>query len=219
MKKSKQEQQKKRKKSTPKESEKSGAFKNETKKNRSDKKEDKKDVENPPILEKEYEAFIKWWALPSLLRRATKERLDKYGFTPDDIPDEFQNIRTQTDFAKRFSVSVDTLTDWKKREDFWDRVKKETKEWVRGRTPNVILGLYQTAVREGNAAEVKFWMQYVEGWVEKTKTEYSGKVELEQTTEVSPELKKAVEFYEQQIKRKYQKSQHSGVDKGGQDKK
>ena len=195
MPKNKQKQQKKRKKSTPKESDFSGTFKSKTVKNRSG-EEDKKEEENNLILEKEYEAFIKWWALPSLLRRATEERLDSYGFTPDDIPDEFQNIKTQTDFAKKFSVSVDTLTDWKKRKDFWDRVKKETKEWVRGRTPNVILGLYQTAVREGNAAEVKFWMQYVEGWVEKGKIELEG--ELNQKVEVSiKELKNYIQWRKQ----------------------
>jgi len=83
------------------------------------------------------------------------------------LPEEFRSPKTQGELAKKFGVCQDTLSDWKKIASFWDQVKAERQRWGKERTPNVILGLYKKAVKEGNAAEAKLWLQYIEGWTEK----------------------------------------------------
>ena len=93
--------------------------------------------------------FIDWIAQPAPLR----------------IP------KTQNDLATLLDVSIATLSDWKKRPGFWDEVKERTIFWGRERTPNVIAALYRKAVKEGNAFESKLWLQYIEGWKEKTEVD------------------------------------------------
>jgi hypothetical protein len=112
----------------------------ETPKN-SKKREDLKGLRYPA----EYEEFIIWMALPEFYR----------------VP------KTQRELAEKFGVGEDTLSEWKQREGFWEAVERKRKEWGKERTPNVILGLYRKAVRDGNAAEAKLWLQYFEGWAEK----------------------------------------------------
>jgi len=116
----------------------------ETPKN-SKKREDLKGLRHPA----EYQEFIIWMALPEFYR----------------VP------KTQGELAQKFGVGEDTLSEWKQREGFWEAVEKKRREWGKERTPNVILGLYRKAVKDGNAAEAKLWLQYFEEWTEKSKTE------------------------------------------------
>lgn len=92
-----------------------------------------------------YEEYINWMALPHELREPPTQEL----------------------FAKKFGIHIDTTTDWKKREGFWTDVKKKRNDWAKSKTPDVINALYKKAVKEGNAAEAKLWLQYVDEWTEK----------------------------------------------------
>lgn len=106
--------------------------------------------------EAEYLQFIKWVALPEPLREP----------------------RTQKELAVVLRVDESSLSDWKKRDGFWDEVKKELRTWSKEKTPNVIMGLYRKAVRDGTAQEAKLWLQYIEDWIETQgmRTELSLKV-------------------------------------------
>jgi hypothetical protein len=75
-------------------------------------------------------------------------------------------ISTQKDFAEKHGVDVATLSDWKKREEFWKVVNKEVKSWARELTPNVLKALYKQATRVGyvNPKTFELWLKYVEGW-------------------------------------------------------
>lgn len=101
------------------------------------------------IKETERQIFMRFIALPRLLR------IQEFGY------------KTLKDFAKKNKVSPDTLTDWQKEDGFWDEVRKLWKEWGRGRTPDVILGLYRKAVKDGNASEALAWFKLIEDWQEK----------------------------------------------------
>lgn len=124
-----------------------------------------------PQPKKDYfgiENFTKWIALPKSLR----------------------NPKTQEEICKKYKIASSTLSRWKQKEGFWDEVKKEVKEWSRGKTPNVIQAIYQKILKQGGAAEAKLWLEYVEGWAEKS--EFKGEIK---NTEIilDPEEKKMLD--------------------------
>ena len=79
--------------------------------------------------------------------------------------------KTQQEFAQKFGVSPDTLTDWKKRDDLWQGVKEEQKTWALEKTANIMAKFYQKIMQSGRAADFKLWFQYFLGWNERNETE------------------------------------------------
>ena len=108
-----------------------------------------------PLKINEYERFIAWIALPSAARQPS----------------------TQGELAKELGVEEATLSDWKKRDDFWPRVRETIGLWARGKTPDVVEGLYKRAAKTGDPGAAKLWMQAFDGFVE------------EQSINVSPQAK------------------------------
>ena len=92
----------------------------------------------------EFSQFISWLALPESLR----------------------NPQNQKDLAEKFGVGEDTLSDWKKRNGFWNEVKTQHKDFGKARTADVLEGLYHKA-KKGTAPEVRLWLQYFEGFSER----------------------------------------------------
>ena len=97
----------------------------------------------------EYDQFVLWTATPEPLREP----------------------QTQRKLAEKFGVGNDTLSEWKQREGFWEQVHRELRTWSKDRTPNVIYALYNKA-KSGGAAEVKLWLQYIDGFSEKSVTQF-----------------------------------------------
>lgn len=93
----------------------------------------------------EYERFITWCALPEPFRE----------------PKDHQQL------AGVLGVHIDTLTDWKKREGFWDEVHNLSKKWGREKTPNAMAAFYRELVRVGDAARMELWLRWFEGYVPK----------------------------------------------------
>jgi hypothetical protein len=94
----------------------------------------------------EYRDFIEWIATPTSAR----------------------NPKTQQELSKKFGVGQDTLSEWKHRQDFWTEVARKRKEWGREKAPDIVKALYDRIIKTGGAAEVKLWLEYFEGWSEKT---------------------------------------------------
>lgn len=92
-----------------------------------------------------YEKFVVWTALPGPLREP----------------------QTQKDLAVVLGVPEATLSDWKKREGFWEEVMKNVKDWARDKTPNVVMGLYRRAVKTGDAKAATLWIKWLHDWQEK----------------------------------------------------
>ena len=90
----------------------------------------------------EYIKFVEFMTLPLFLRK------------------EVFRFETATAFAKKYNVCPDTLTDWKRRDGFWDRVKRERPKWVKERASEVLASLYRKAISDGSASEVKLFLQY-----------------------------------------------------------
>lgn len=112
----------------------------------------------------EFNTFLLWKSLPSLLRDFNYTELEKLGFQ-DPVVMELLRIRWQKDFAERFKVDEATLSLWN------EKIEKEDlldyKGWAKGLSRNVLLALYRKAVKEGTAAEAKLFLQVVEDWREK----------------------------------------------------
>ena len=110
----------------------------------------------------DFESYAMWKALPSFLRGQPRQVLEKFGIN-EEVAISLLEIKTQTEFAKRFNIKdLATLTDWnKKLED--EKIIPQIHKWARKLTPNVIFALYRTATKQGKAAEVKAWLEIVEG--------------------------------------------------------
>lgn len=110
----------------------------------------------------EFESYAMWKALPSFLRGQPRQVLEKFG-VDEDIALSLLEIKTQRQFAERFDIKDPaTLTDWNKRLEKEGTLSR-IHEWARKLTPNVIFALYRTASKNGKAAEVKAWLELVEG--------------------------------------------------------
>jgi len=92
-----------------------------------------------------FEAFCEWAAKPTPLK----------------------SEKTMQAFAKLWDVTPETLSRWKKRQDFWEKVAEWRITWAKDKTSDVVHGLFKRAATRGEAAEVKLWMQLIEDWSEK----------------------------------------------------
>ena len=94
------------------------------------------------------------------------------------LPASLKDKGTQGDFAKKFKVSENTLSDWKQRNDFWDSVGEEWKKWGKQKTTNVIAKFYNKIIREGMSQDFKLWFQFFLGWSEKIEQKIEGGIEI-----------------------------------------
>lgn len=103
----------------------------------------------------EYNLFVRWIATPTVLR---------------DPP-------TQAEFSAKFGIGHDALANWKKQSNFWKEVKALTDEWGKERTPDVVAGIYRSAVK-GNPHSQKLWLQAFAGFNEHQQDQDAQKVEV-----------------------------------------
>lgn len=75
-----------------------------------------------------------------------------------EIP-EFEGIKEQQDFAERFKVHKVTLSKWKDNDNFWQLVDSLRARVYKEKLGNAVAALYNRALREGAAAEVKLFAQ------------------------------------------------------------
>lgn len=121
-----------------------------------------KNAENRGVYKtQDFESYAIWKSLPSFLRGQPRQALEKLG-VDSEIALSLLEIRTQTEFAERFGIKdLTTLSDWNKKleKDGISRIH----DWARKLTPNVIWALYRNVSKQGRAAEVKMWMEIIEG--------------------------------------------------------
>ena len=111
----------------------------------------------------EFETYLMWRAMPSILRGQPRHVIEKFGID-DEIALSLLEIRTQSEFAKRFGIKdLGTLTDWNKRIDENGGLMRGVSRWAKKLTPNVVAALYREVTKTGKAAETRMWMEIVEG--------------------------------------------------------
>ena len=117
-------------------------------------------------------------------KNGRKKKIDKYNvyqkfcewfFAPVS---ERNGISTQGEFAKQNGVNINTITKWKKRDDFKGIIKSKRKSWGQERTGNVVASLYKRILKYGQAYDVELWLALIEGWDKKKVTELREKLEI-----------------------------------------
>lgn len=110
----------------------------------------------------DFDSYVLWKSLPSVLRGQPRQMLEKFGID-DEIAIDLLEIKTQAEFARRFNIKDQvTLSDWNKRIEK-DGLIPSINSWARKLTPNVTLSLYKAITKNGKASEVKAWYEIVEG--------------------------------------------------------
>lgn len=133
-----------------------------------------------PVKEPEFRLYILWKSLPPEI---TPELWEKLGVSDDEIL-KLAGIKTQRDFAKRFDLSEDTLTDWNKviRQGNIDKDLQslDWRYWAKQSTSAVVSALLRELRKTGDAHRFTAWMKYVEQADEKTTVnlEWNGLADL-----------------------------------------
>ena len=96
-----------------------------------------------------YADFIHWSILTDDERKANKEP------------------KTQKAFAMKWEIDEDTITNWKKREDYEERRGKEFKSKLALEEPKIMESLVKRIHKYGQAMDVELWYALVKGWDKK----------------------------------------------------
>lgn len=87
-------------------------------------------------------------------------------------------IENQKDFAEYYGVEESTLSRWKQRPDFEERMDKILRMWAIDKTPDVVQGIYRAAIK-GNPASQLLWLQYFKKFNPKQEIEHTQKIKVE----------------------------------------
>lgn len=101
-----------------------------------------------PYKNDKYLEFVHWFALP------INAKIDEHG------------CKTQAQFAQKYEISSITLSRWKKRDDFKNRVEAKRFDWGKENTGNVFAG-WLNACMKGNPYAIELWLNYFENWNKK----------------------------------------------------
>lgn len=153
-----------------------------------------KDYEKGIILKAEFDMYKVWRTIPSLLRYPPKS---KDGSLPDpsefaqsmgienDVILDLVQLKNKKQFAERFNVSVETISDWEKKCREGNALQG-ARNWATDLTKNMILQMYNHAMKKGHPAMFKLWLQSIEDFKEVTKQE----VEIPNLTEFNVSIKR-----------------------------
>lgn len=120
-----------------------------------------------PYKGQEYRLFLMWMSLPVTLRGISSEDAELRGVKDPELMELIQ-LKTHGDFAKRFGISMDTLTDWKKKPVPDEFKMIDWRYWAKEFTPEVVHHLLEGIRTNKKADAIKLWLQTVDGFVEET---------------------------------------------------
>ncbi len=131
------------------------------------------------ILKETFIVYMRWKALPPILlnfRKGKKILTDDETCATFGIDDqetkELMAIKSQAEFAERYKVSPDTLTDWNKKMETRDMLA-DSRRWARKLTKNVVLKVYENAVKNGGMSfkDREMFFKVINHWNEKQSIE------------------------------------------------
>lgn len=136
------------------------------------------------IREEDFNRYVLWKALPAAFKKPPRDRktgiameskdfLELMGVTDQAIFDLCE-IKNQSQFAEKYSISPDTLTNWNKKIAERDPMA-DIRLWAVPLTKNVINALYNRAIQKGMSYEVELFMEIVNKWSKKQVVEHDYK--------------------------------------------
>ena len=130
-----------------------------------------KNSESEPVFNpykgQEYRLFLIWRSLPMEIKIGGRPYLEKAGIDDDDLM-ALADCRTQTQFAEKFGISIDTLTDWKNKPVPPEYEAIDWRTWAKQLTTSVVALLFEGIQKDKDAARIKLWLQAVDGYVEES---------------------------------------------------
>lgn len=159
--------------------------------------ENVKTPEAPGIVQDPYKAaiykkFVDFCAMPDV------DKCVMLGIPKDEKTGRYKELPTQTKFAQKFGVHINTLSQWKRRTEFGVAVDAEQKEWGIDHTPNVMAALLRRCLRYGIGTDVELYLAYYKNWdrkqVIKHVTEKFAMDDIRALLEILPKEKQD-EFY------------------------
>jgi len=133
----------------------------------------KSDVLVNPKNEALFELYSVWRGLPiPILKQMSETQItDQMGFDDDQVL-ELVYIKSQKEFALKYGLHPDTLTDWNKKIRKNDPLY-DSKGWARTLTKNVMMSFYNHTIRKGNPLLYKLFFQVVNDWEESSKVKFA----------------------------------------------
>ena len=131
-----------------------------------------------------FQAYVRWSSLPTQIKFPPKDKKTGEQSTPSDMARffgledpaflELIDIATQKEFAEKYGVSPDTLTDWNKKISARDSLT-DIREWAKPMMKNVISSLYMQIMRGGLPQHYKLFVQLIAEWSEKFEVDHGYK--------------------------------------------
>jgi len=111
-------------------------------------------------FEKEYSLFVTWLNMPNIYKLKTPQELKNMGLDNDLI--DLVAIKNLKEFSSKIGVTIQTLHKWREEAKNSGHYKRKFKEWAKDLTPNVVGKLYEQIMKEGDAARIKLWKEFIE---------------------------------------------------------
>ena len=110
-------------------------------------------------------------------------------------PTPARNPKTLLLLAKELGVHFTTLSRWQAVDGCYEDVRKRIKKELRSDLANVFQALRNKIFKEGNAREIKLFLQWADDFVEKHEIEQKNAIEFN-----DPEVRKLVSDFESKLK-------------------
>ena len=112
-----------------------------------------------------FDEYLYWRKLPAILKGKEDEYYAQAGIDDANMV-RLLKIKTQEQFRAEYRIgSKETITRWNRKiEEEGLLVAGGVPEWLKKLTPNVMARFYQHTMRDGDAARMRTWLEYVEKW-------------------------------------------------------
>ncbi len=107
--------------------------------------------------EREFNDFVLWLSLPTLLKGRSADYLSKIGIEDEDVV-RLIEIKNMTAFAEKYNLQLCTLSKWKKKARESGLLDK-TRDFYRELTRNVFHAFYFETLKSADAARVRLWLE------------------------------------------------------------
>jgi len=120
-----------------------------------------------PRKAREFELYTLWKSLPPVFKNSSEDIQAALGLKEEGSVAELISIKNQNEFAAKYGVSINNLTDWNKHLETNPPKFQEYKNIFKKFTKNMLASLYRKGIAKGDAAEIKLWFQLIEDWQER----------------------------------------------------
>lgn len=118
-----------------------------------------------------YDLYAIWKSLPVTLmsKMSRDDVINKVGIE-DEVLLDLIELRTQGEFAEKYDLSPNTLSEWNKKIKEKDPLF-EARNWAKHLAKNMMFSLYSHALKKGDPFLYKLFFQVTNGWNEKAVVE------------------------------------------------